>query len=117
MTAINYVRDLAGGGVVVPTGAAARPCDPPAPPHRVGGFALHGAFRGRVVGVSEPRVVQFPPFGCRASAVGGVVVPKAQTTSVKNAENRQLLARWSAFWAQVCLLWVAARAQTRYCEH
>ena len=28
-----------------------------------GGFALHEAFRGRVVGVSDPRVVQFPPFG------------------------------------------------------
>ena len=25
-----------------------------------GGFALHEAFRGRVVGVSDPRVVQFP---------------------------------------------------------
>ena len=26
-----------------------------------GGFALHEAFSGRVVGVSDPRVVQFPP--------------------------------------------------------
>ena len=27
------------------------------------GFALHKALRGRVAGVSDPRVVQFPPFG------------------------------------------------------
>ena len=61
--------------------------------------------------------MQFSPFGCRVSAAGGVVVPKVQTTSVKNADNGLLWAKWSAFWAQVCLLWVAARAQTRYCEH
>ena len=29
----------------------------------VGGFALHEAFWARVIGVSEPHVVQFPPFG------------------------------------------------------
>ena len=29
----------------------------------VGGFALHEAFQGCVAGVSEPHVVQFPPFG------------------------------------------------------
>ena len=81
------------------------------------GFAVHGAFRVCVVGVSEPRVAQFPPFGCRVSAAGGGVVPEVQTTSVKNAENGLLWAKWSTFWAQVCLLWVAARAQTRYCEH
>ena len=28
-----------------------------------GGFALHEAFWARVIGVSEPHVVQFPPFG------------------------------------------------------
>ena len=28
-----------------------------------GGFALHEAFLRRVVGVSDPRVVQFPPMG------------------------------------------------------
>ena len=27
------------------------------------GFALHEALRERVAGVSDPRVVQFPPFG------------------------------------------------------
>ena len=28
-----------------------------------GGFALHEAFLRRVAGVSDPRVVQFPPIG------------------------------------------------------
>ena len=28
-----------------------------------GDFALHEAVRGRVVGVSDPHVVQIPPFG------------------------------------------------------
>ena len=38
---------------------------PPAPftPAAVGGFALHEAFGGCVVGVSDPHVVQFPPIG------------------------------------------------------
>ena len=31
-----------------------------------GGFALHEAFQGCVAGVSEPHVVQFPPFGGQA---------------------------------------------------
>ena len=88
MTAINYVRNLAGGGV----GAArfGRPRyslrsarwlvvqpGPTAHAHRGQalrslrcppcwlrwGFALHEALWRRVVGVSEPHVVQFPPFG------------------------------------------------------
>ena len=29
----------------------------------MGGFALHEAFLRRVAGVSDPRVVQFPPIG------------------------------------------------------
>ena len=45
-------------------GPAARPCGPSGAIHADGGgFALHEAFSGRVVGVSDPRVVQFPPFG------------------------------------------------------
>ena len=38
---------------------------PPAPftPAAVGGFALHEAFWGCAVGVSDPHVVQFPPIG------------------------------------------------------
>ena len=45
----------------------------------------------RVVGVSEPHVVQFPPFGGGDVAVCGGVVPKVQTTSVKNGENRRVV--------------------------
>jgi len=54
---------------VPPTRAAVRPCGPSGALHAGGGgFALHEAFSGRVVGVSDPHVVQFPPFG------GGVAV-------------------------------------------
>ena len=81
-----------------------------------GGFALHEAFSRRVAGVSDPRVVQFPPTGGGADAVCGGVAPKPQTTSVKNTENGLLVAKWSAFWAQRCLSWRVARTQTRYCE-
>ena len=58
-----------------------------------GGFALHEAFGRRVAGVSDPRVVQFPPTGGGADAVCGGVVPKSQTTSVKNTENGLLVAK------------------------
>ena len=60
----------------------ARPCHRPRAPQPVpsgpsgalhagggGGFALHEAFRGRVVGVSDPRVVQFSPFGGGKNAI------------------------------------------------
>ena len=98
-----------------------------------GGFALHEAFQGCVGGVSEPHVVQFPPFGgqamralrklgasCRAippigggeAATHSGVVPKVQTTSVKNGENGVLWARWTTFWAQQCLAWRVVRTQT-----
>ena len=70
-----------------------------------GGFALHEAFLRRVAGVSDPRVVQFPPIGDGAAAVRGGVAPKVQTTSVKNAENGLLVAKWSAFWRIRCLSW------------
>jgi len=39
-----------------------------------------------------------------------------QTTSVKNAENGLLRARWSAFWAQRRLAGSVVRTQTRCCE-
>ena len=68
---------------------------------------------GDVAGVSEPHVVQFPPpFGGSPSVALVGVVPKVQTTSTKNAENGLLWARWSAFWAQWCLSWRAARTPT-----
>ena len=53
----------------------------------MGGFALHEAFLRRVAGVSDPRVVQFPPTGGGADAVCSAGAPKPQTTSVKNTEN------------------------------
>ena len=50
-------------------------------------------------------MVQFPPFGGGEAASWTGVVPKVQITSVKNADNGVLWARWSAFWAQWCLGW------------
>ena len=52
-----------------------------------GGFALHEAFWGRVIGVSEPHVVQFPPSGGGEAVMRGGVVAKVQTHWVKNVEN------------------------------
>ena len=119
----EFFRGRAAGGAVlgeffVPTGAVPRTC------RRCGalragydgGFALHEAFLRRVAGVSDPRVVQFPPTGDGEAAVCSAGAPKPQTTSVKNTENGLLVARWSVFWAQRCLSWRVARTQTRYCE-
>ena len=49
----------------------------------VGGFALHEAFRGCATGVSEPHVVQFPPFGGGKATTQNGVVPTVQTASSK----------------------------------
>ena len=67
------------------TGAHRAGCD--------GGFALHEAFLRRVAGVSNPHVVQFPPFGGGEVTVCGGVAPTSQTTSVKNTENGLLVAK------------------------
>ena len=48
-------------------------------------------------GVSDPRVVQFPPIGGGDTAVCGGVAAKVQTHWVKNADNGLLVAKWSAF--------------------
>ena len=77
------------------------PAVPPAPstPVAVGVCSIRGwlsACRRRVVVLMTP----FPPFGDGEITVRGCVVPKVQTTSVKNGENGVLWARWSAFWAQ-----------------
>ena len=77
-----------------------------------GGFALHDALLRRVAGVSDPRVVQFPPLGGGAAVTCGGVVPTSQTTSAKNPENGLLVAKWSAFWAQRCLSWRVGRTWT-----
>ena len=65
------------------------PAVPPAPstPVAVGVCSIRGwlsACRRRVVVLMTP----FPPFGDGEITVRGCVVPKVQTTSVKNAENR-----------------------------
>jgi len=44
-------------------------------------------------------MVQFPPIAGAEAASGADVVPKLQTTSVENTQNRLFRARWSAFWA------------------
>ena len=49
----------------------------------LGGFALHEAFWRRVAGVSDPRVVQFPPTGDGADAVCGGVAATVRTHWVK----------------------------------
>ena len=90
----------------------------------MGGLSLASACRRRVA----PLLVQFPPFGCCEVAVrggevavrGGEVevqggmVPKVQTTSAKNADNRLSWAKWSAFWAKLSRTWCVARTRTRY---
>lgn len=63
----------------------------------VGGFALHEAFWRRVAGVSNPRVVQFPPIGGGAGVVCGGVATKVQTHWVKNGEESLLWLNESTF--------------------
>ena len=75
----------------------------------VGGFALHEAFWRRVAGVSDPRVVQFPPTGGGADAVCGGVAAKVQTHWAKIAENGLFLLNGSAFWRIRCLSWCVGR--------
>ena len=79
-----------------------------------GGFALHEAFWRRVAGVSNPRVVQFPPIGGGEAAVCGGVAAKVQTHWVKNGEKSLLWLNGSAFWRIRCLSWCVVRARTRY---
>ena len=70
-----------------------------------------------------PLTAQFLPFGGGEVAVrGGEVevqggmVPKVQTTSAKNADNRLSWAKWSAFWAKLCRPWCVVRTQALYSE-
>ena len=55
-----------------------------------GGFAALEADWRRVVDVSEPHVVQFPPFSGGEAATWVGVLAKVQTHWVKNSENRSL---------------------------
>ena len=97
MTVGNYVRHLSGPGPAAAPDTAARPSGPAGALHDGGGGVLHDTKPSD--GVSDPRVVQFPPIGGGAAAVCGGVAPTSQTTSVNNAENGLLVAKWSAFWA------------------
>lgn len=74
------------------------------------GFARHEALWPRVVGVSDPHVVQFPLIAGAVAASVADVVPKLQTTSVENAENGPPRARWSTFWAKRCRSWCVRSA-------
>ena len=73
--------------------------------------SLLAACRRRVA----PLHGAIPPFGAGAAAVQGGVAPTSQTTSVKNADNGLLMAKWSAFWTQRCLSWGVVRTLTPGC--
>ena len=60
--------------------------------------SLLAACRRRVA----PLHGAIPPIGGGVAAVRGGVTPTLQTTSVKNADNGLLVAKWSAFWARRC---------------
>ena len=68
-----------------------------------GGFALHEAFGRRVAGVSDPRVVQFPPIGGGEIPFSVGVAPKVQTISVKRTQIRQFWLNGSALWRNWCV--------------
>ena len=79
-----------------------------------GGFALHEAFLRRVAGVSNPRVVQFPPIGDGEAASRGGVAAKVQTHWAKITENGLFWLNESTFWRIRRLSWCVVRARTRY---
>ena len=77
----------------------------------MGGFALHEALLRRVAGVSNPRVVQFPPIGGGAGVVCGGVATKVQTHWVKNGEESLLWLNESTFWRIRPLAWCGIRTR------
>ena len=107
------VDSLSGQAPPPPTGAAdKRRASKPARALYTsggGGFALHEAFSRRVAGVSNPRVVQFPPIGDGEAAVCGGVAAKVQPHWVKNGEKVLFLLNGSAFWQIRCLSWRVGR--------
>ena len=112
MTTINYVRNLAGDDLSADhphRGQAlcfeARPC-PPTPSTPVGRVVL---MRIHIIAELSQFRMQFPPSGGVEAASQTGVAPTVQTTSVKNADNGLLVAKWSAFWAQRCLAWCVGR--------
>ena len=134
MTAINYVRNLPGGGLTThgprgPTFQSLR-----RPPYRWRwGFcttrSLPRVCRRRVVLLMvqfprlaagrrrariglEPHVVQFPPIGGGEDPTQRGVAPTVQTTSAQTGDTGLLRAKWPALWARRCLSWRAARTAT-----
>ena len=111
ITVLNYVRNLSGSGLPSPAVVAARPS------HRLralrpGPIAVGSSTPSmpEAVGVLQqkprrgaPLMVQFPPFGGGEAGSQTGVVPKVQSTSANNGKNGVLWAKWSAFWAQLCV--------------
>mgnify|MGYP003087184308 FL=1 len=111
ITVLNYVRNLSGSGLPSPAVVAARPS------HRLralrpGPIAVGSSAPSmpEAVGVLQqkprrgaPLMVQFPPFGGGEAGSQTGVVPKVQSTSANNGKNGVLWAKWSAFWAQLCV--------------
>ena len=97
-----------------PTGPAARPSGLSGTLHADGGggFAALEAGCWRVGGVSEPHVVQFPPFSGGQAATWVGVLAKLQTHWVTTAKNRPFWLNGSAFWRIRCQSRRAARTRT-----
>ena len=115
MTTINYVRNLAGDDLSADhphRGQAlcfkACPC-PPTSSTPVGRVVL---MRIHIIAELPQFRMQFPPSAGNASVALVGVALKAQTTSVKNADNGLLCAKWSALWAQLCRTWCVVRTRT-----
>ena len=68
-----------------------------------GGCAPCEALRGRVVGVSQPWMAQFPPIGGGEIPFSVGVAPKVQTISVKRTQIRQFWLNGSALWRNWCV--------------
>ena len=115
MTTINYVRNLAGDDLSAdhPHRGQALcfktcPC-PPTSSTPVGRVVL---MRIHIIAELPQFRMQFPPSAGNASVALVGVAPTVQTTSAKNADNGLLCAKWSALWAQVCLVGCVVCART-----
>jgi len=105
-----------GGAQALLTGAAAGlPCSR-CPPCRWWGFCSMRSWLAACRRRVAPLHGAIPPIGGGVAAVRGGVTPTLQTTSVKNADNGLLVAKWFAFWAHQCLAWCVGRTWTRYRE-
>ena len=75
------------------------------------GSAAHAYFE-RLTCVSKGVNAHIQRFARELHARPGAVVPRSQTTSVKNIDNGVLRLRRAAFWTQRCPAWCVARART-----